>query len=263
MKSHDRIYSLAQIYDIAFDFKNIPEECRFLRSVFESFSGRRPQSFIDLAAGPALHAVEMARAGLSSAALDLSQEMVDYGLEKACEHDVSVDYRAGDFASFTWDRQFDLAGTFMDSTSYLLSNDAVVSHLRSVAQILVSDGIYILEMSHPRDVFSVGKSTQSSWESERGETRVSITWGGPDDPFDPITQVTQTTVDLKFSTRLIKQFTETASQRCFAVNELDALVRLEGSFEWITTFGAMDQSTPFNNEKRAWRMVPVLRKRRK
>ena len=83
MKSHDQFYSLAQIYDIAFDFKDIPSECLYLRSAFRSYTGRAPTSFLDLAAGPALHAIEMAKAGLKAGATDLSPAMVQYGLEKS------------------------------------------------------------------------------------------------------------------------------------------------------------------------------------
>ena len=41
------------------------------------------EALLELAAGPANHAIELARRGLSAGALDLEPAMVRYGLEKA------------------------------------------------------------------------------------------------------------------------------------------------------------------------------------
>lgn len=261
MKNHDLFYSFAEIYDIAFDFKDIPAECDFLESVFVAETGRVAKSFIDLGAGPALHALEMASRGLDAAALDLSQEMVDYGLAKAKTRELKIDYRKGNMASFTWGRKFDLAGLFMDSSSYLLDNDSVLSHLRSVASILESQGLYILEMSHPRDVFSIGQSSLTKWEVEKNGIWTSVTWGQKGDVFDPITQITDTTVKLKFRVGgAEKELVETAPQRSFTCNEFKALVAAEGSFKIVAMYGAMKHTVPFSNEKAAWRMIPILKK---
>ncbi|MCM2281202.1 MAG: class I SAM-dependent methyltransferase [Bdellovibrionaceae bacterium] len=260
--NHDRFYSFSEVYDVAFDFKDVPAECAFLRATYEGITGRRPQSFIDIAAGPGLHAIEMARVGLDSAALDLSQDMVEYGINKAQRAGVTVDYRQGNMANFDWDRTFDLAGIFMDSLCYLVDNAVVISHLRSVAQILNVGGLYVLEMSHPRDVFSVGQSTATTWEVERNGLWTSVTWGDNADEFDPISQITNTTVQVRFRANGEEQrLTEKARARCFTYNELQALVLAEGSFEIVAMYGAMKSDVPFSNDKAAWRMIPVLRRR--
>ncbi len=262
MKNHDHFYSYAEAYDVAFDFKDIRSECDFLRSIFEANTARRPNSFIDLAAGPALHAIEMARSGLQATALDLSQHMVDYGTAKAKKTGVEIEYQKGDLADFKLDRKFDLAGIFMDSLCYLYDNDSVLSHLRSVAQVLNPQGIYVLEMSHPRDVFSIGKSTTNAWEVEKGGLWTSVVWGDKDDAFDPITQITETTVTLNFRANGKEQeLIEKAPARCFTCNEFKALVTAEGSFEIVAIYGAMNIDVPFSNDKTSWRMIPVLRKR--
>lgn len=51
----------------------------------------------------------------------------------------------------------DVAAIFMASTGYLLKNEDMISDLRSVADNLNSQGIYILEMTHPRDVDTLFK----------------------------------------------------------------------------------------------------------
>ena len=262
MKSHDQFYSLAQIYDIAFDFKDIPSECLYLRSAFRSYTGRAPTSFLDLAAGPALHAIEMAKAGLKAGATDLSPAMVQYGLEKSLRAGVTITYDVSNITSFVTKDVYDFAGIFMDSTSYLLTNEDFCSHLSSVARALSSDGLYVLEMAHPRDVFSVGSSTTSSWEVERDGIWTSVAWSDPNDYFDPVTQISETTVALKYRIEGVeKEIVETAPQRCFTANEIKALVKAEGSFEIIDIIGSLKQGIPFSNDKSAWRMIPFLKKR--
>jgi hypothetical protein len=86
----------------------------------------------------------------------------------------------------------------MDSTSYLLTNKDVITHLRSVANILNTHGFYILEMNHPKSVFEISKSTVNDWEMERNGVQVKIQWGAETDKFDPITQQTEVSVRLEY-----------------------------------------------------------------
>lgn len=262
MKNHNKFYSYAHAYDIAFDFKNIKDECEFLVSLYEKINSCKPESFLDLAAGPALHAIEMAKRRISSSAIDSSNEMVKYGISKAIAKGVLIEYTQSDIREFYLNKKFDLAGIFMDSTSYLLTNEDFIKHLRSVAYHMNSNGLYILEMSHPRDVFSIGTSTVNSWETERDGLKIFFEWGQKDDLFDPINQITNTTVNMKIVSENSEfQVIESAPQRCFTFNELKALILAEGSFELIDVLGAMDFNIPFSNDKASWRMIPILRKK--
>lgn len=262
MKNHFQFYSYAEAYDIAFDFKDIKAECEFLRSVFEFYNKKPPKSFLDLGAGPALHAIEMAKCGVASTAIDLSKDMVEYGLQKANKSGVKIKYYVHDMSSFELNQKFDMVGIFMDSTSYLLTNESFTKHLRSVSGVLNTKGIYILEMSHPRDVFSAGTSTTNSWEVERDGVWVSVEWGNNEDFFDPISQITETSVRLKIRKNGKEdEINDTAPQRCFTVNEFKALVQAEGSFEILDFYGDLKANIAFSNEKKSWRMIPVLRKK--
>lgn len=200
MNNHVDFYSKAKFYDIAFSSKNVSEENQTILDVFRRHNNRDAKSFLDIGAGPASNAIEMAQRGLRSFALDYSPDMVAYGVEKAKEKSVSVTYLQGDMRSFELPEPEDLAAIFMDSTSYLLTNEDVISHLRSVASVLNKDGLYLLEMSHPRDVFSVGKSSSTDWTEKQDGIEVSVQWGAEGDPFDPIKQTTTVTAKLKFKT---------------------------------------------------------------
>ncbi len=90
--------------------------------------------------------------------------------------------------SYHSEKKYDMATLLMDSTSYLLTNEQFVEHLKSVAGILHLHGLYILEMSHPNSIFKIAESTTTEWEMEKDGVKVKIQWGGKDDKFDTITQ---------------------------------------------------------------------------
>ena len=261
MKNHDIFYKSALYYDIAFDFKDIPGECDFITQIYQRHNKKKPQSFLECAAGPALHTIEFARRGLRAHAIDLSQHMVRYGRKKAQQQGVKIDYQQFDMTNFALAQPVDTAAILMDSTSYLLTNEAVLRHLDCMAKALTPRGIYLLEMSHPRDVFNVGKSAGTDWERQRDGIKVRTIWGKLDDPFDPTTQITTVSVRLDYEDKgEIGSITDKAPQRSFSANELDALVRACGKFKIVEIFGAMELSVPFNNKPTAWRMIPILQK---
>ena len=76
---HERIYAAARYYDIAFAYRDFAEECEFLTRAATPHLGRMPESVLELAAGPANHAIELARRGLAATALDREPAMVQYG----------------------------------------------------------------------------------------------------------------------------------------------------------------------------------------
>ena len=263
MKSnHIDFYSKAKYYDIAFSFKNVSEENQTILDVFRRHNGREATSFLDIGAGPASNAIEMAKRGIRSFALDYSPEMVAYGIEMAKAAGVSICYLQGDMRNFELPEPVDLAAIFMDSTSYLITNEDVINHLQAVARTLKKDGLYLLEMSHPRDVFSVGKSASTEWTEKQDDTEVAIKWGTEGDVFDPIQQTTMVTATLKFKTPDEQgEIVDRSEQRCFTFNEIDALVKASGCFEMIEVIGSLKPNVAFSNDKSCWRMVPVLRKK--
>jgi len=261
-KFHEDFYSFAKYYDIAFDFKNIPKECDFLNAVFEKQQGRKPQSFIEFGSGPALHCLEMAKTLSDVTAVDLSQEMTEYAALKAATAKVHIQCECADMIYYQSEKRYDLATLLMDSCSYLLTNDQVLSHLRSVAQILNPQGLYVLEMSHPKSVFEMASATVNEWEMEKDGVKVKMKWGSPEDKMDPITQITNVSVCLEYEDGERKGISkDRAPQRCFTATEFAALVEASQVFEIVDWYGAMNLKTPFSNKESSWRMVPVLRKK--
>jgi hypothetical protein len=200
--------------------------------------------------------------GLDVSALDYSEQMVAYGQSEAHRRSVPLQYLQGDMRDFSLPAPVDMAAMFMASTGYLLSNESMIEHLHAVARNLSQGGLYVVEMSHPRDIFGVGSSTSQEWEEVRDDCKVKVTWGSPNDVFDPITQIRLVTAHLAYNTPSdAGEIVNQSPQREFSFQEMHALVKLSGVFDWVNTLGAWDVTIPLSNEPRSWRMIPVLRKR--
>jgi SAM-dependent methyltransferase len=259
---HRQVYSEARCYDVAFGFRDIVAECDTLAALAMRLGGGPVSSVLELAAGPARHAREFARRGAAATALDALPSMCDYAAEQARLQCLSLRVVSGDMCDFELSETFDLALLLMDSISYVLDNDAAIRHLACVAKQLRVGGLYVLEMSHPRDVFGVGSSTRSQWTSELDGWRVDMRWGAEGDAFDPVTQIDEVTVSMDWSgPEGGGQLVEVARQRRFTANEIHALVRADGHFEIVERLGSLAPVVPFSNEPLAWRMVLILRKR--
>ena len=259
--NHQRLYHHARCYDVAFGFRDVPAECDALAAMALRHGTGRVGSVLELAAGPARHAREFARRGAAASALDASASMCDYAAARAQADGVALATVCADMADFHLPRRFDLALLLMDSASYLLDNDAVLRHLAAVAAHLVPGGVYVLEMSHPRDAFG-SASTNSQWVSEADGLRVSMRWGAEGDAFDPISQIDEVTATMDWTgPQGSGQIVERARQRRFTATEFDALVRASGCFDIVAWAGAVAPPVPFDNARAAWRMVPVLRRR--
>jgi SAM-dependent methyltransferase len=259
--SHHKVYGKAELYDIAFGFRDVPAECDALLEIASRPTGRPARSFLELAAGPAAHAREMASRGLRSVAVDLSPEMVQLGRRLASEALVEFQYLEADMTAFDVDEPVDMAAILMDSLGVLLDNDAVLTHLRCVADALVPGGIYVLELGHPRDAFGVGSSTDNDWVMERDGTTVRMTWGREGDPFDPIRQIDEVTVTVRWQgPEGDGELTEVAAEHRIVPNQLRALVAASGRFEIMAELGALNADLPLSNDTESWRFVPVLRR---
>jgi SAM-dependent methyltransferase len=259
---HQQLYQQARCYDVAFSFRDVAAECDTLAALVGRHRGAAVASVLELAAGPGRHAREFARRGAAATALDAVPAMCDYALQRAAEDGVALQTLVADMVDFRLPQPVDLALLLMDSASYLLDNDATLRHLRCVAAALAEGGLYVLEMVHPRDVFGIGTpSTKSNWTRELDGLRVETSWGADDDAFDPVTQTELVTATLTWSgPDGSGQLVERARQRRCTANEFDALVRASGCFEIVEWLGSLAPPVPFDNQKAAWRMVPVLRR---
>src|SRR5262249_42520598 len=166
------LYSDVRAYDIAFADRDFVGDCDFLEYCLTEFgsvgartSGRlalpprtqpppaHPLSFLELAAGPARHAREIARRGWRSFMLDLSPDMLNYAQARAKGEGLEIEAICADMTDFDLEEPVALAATLLESLAHLTTNEQVICHLRAVSRNLLPGGIFVIQMAHPQFIW--------------------------------------------------------------------------------------------------------------
>ena len=258
------IYDEPEFYEAACAYRDVPTEVdallRWAARYREPDSGP-PCSVLELAAGPAEHARELACRGLEATALDLSAAMCARAGDLAGAAGASLTVVQADMRDFSIPRQFDLAITMLNSLCHLLTLDDLLGHLACVARHLPQGGLYIAELAHPADFFSAERRTSSEWSSEVNGGTVSVRWGGGKDEIDPVTQVTREHVSVTYRRRggSVRTVTDVVPNRFWTATELTAALRLAGGFAVAASYGDFEADSPVDAAD-AWRMILVLRR---
>ena len=257
-----KTYSLPEIYDIAFGFRDVPAEVDFLCETTQKHLGRRMESAMELACGPAYHTREMARRNLIAHGLDLEPAMVTYTRQLAAQELLAAEIYQGDMRTFTGARTYDLVYILMASFAQLETNQDILDNLNCAAELLSDGGIYIICTAHPRDFYGdEKKSAETHWTMTRGDSTVETSWGGENQQFDPLTEVDDIVVSFTVTTPegTIRHDFPDRYRRC-SMMTFQALVQLSGRFRIVEMYGALDSTLKLSNDPRCWRFVPVLKK---
>lgn len=267
------IYDEPELYQLACSYRDVKAEAGVLLALTSRHArGGAAGSVLELAAGPAEHARELARRGLRATALDLSPAMSRFSAEQAAAagldlHVVTADMR--DFRISGEDgatAKFDLVITMLNSLCHLYTLDDLLPHLGAVAGHVRPGGLYIVELAHPADYFGREPRTSSEWTLDAGGTHADVRWGGRSDRIDPVTQVTDEhmTITATSPEGLVRTVSDVVPNRFWTYTEFTAAVRLaavlggEGSgFTLAATYGDFDETTPLDAPT-AWRMIIVL-----
>jgi SAM-dependent methyltransferase len=258
------IYDEPEFYEAACAYRDVPAEVNALLRWSEKHrvaTAGPLRTVLELAAGPAEHARELARRGLDATTLDLSPAMCARAGDLAAAAGLGLTVVQADMRDFSLPGRFDLAVTMLNSLCHLLTLDDMVQHLASVARHLVPGGVYIAELAHPADYLSAERRTSSEWSSDVPDGTVSVRWGGGKDEIDPITQVTREHVSVTYRKRggAVRTVTDVVPNRFWSATEMAAALRLAGGLVLAASYGDFDTDSPVDAPD-AWRMILVLRR---
>lgn len=256
MNTHAAVYGAPGLYDLAFGYRDYAGECDFLRRAHDMFCGQPPRSFLELAAGPARHALEMAAAGLRTAALDLSPEMAAYAAAKAGERGLTLPYLVADMTSFAHPDTFDLVANMLCSATYLLTDDAFAAHLDRVHAVLADGGLYVMELVDPSD----RKKAKSTWTARDAAGELDVRWLGEETADARIIRARVRFEYRPFNGSPPTLVEDEALQRLYSCADVERLIARRGHFEIAGLFGAVDEGVPLDDDA-AWRDLVVLKKR--
>ena len=279
------IYDEPELYELACAYRDIPAEVTALQAWFAAHfaggSGAGVGSVLELAAGPAEHARELAKRGVRAAALDWSAAMCGYAAGQAKAAGVALDVIEADMRDFRVAGPdgarvtFDAAVTMLNSACHLFTLDDLVRHLTAVRAHLVPGGLYVVELAHPADFFAADPRTSSEWTIDADGVHADVRWGGRGDRIDPLTQVTNEHMTITATAKdgTIRTVSDVVPNRFWTLTEFTAAVALAnaragrdtgtgagapGGFELVASYGDFDETTALESPT-AWRMILILR----
>lgn len=259
MAEFNQVYARAAYYDIAFR-RDITHEVEFIAEEYRRLNGRALSSLLEIACGPGYHVRDFVRRGVRAIGLDLRPEMIEFARAQAEAEGVAAEWIAADMRGFALDAPVDAIITMYDSIDCLASADDLVDHFRTVAKNLTPGGIYLFEVTHPRDC-SIWNYGSHAYRGERDGTKVEILWAVNNPAPDPFTQIAEVQTILRVTENgKTTDYPDTARERFTLPQEFMALIRLAGGLDVVDCYGDFIQGLKMDNSPASRRMIFVLRK---
>ncbi len=257
--NHEELYRHARVYDVAFGYRDFAAEMAFLRACHARFGTGPTDSFLEVAAGPGVHAIVAAQAGMRAIALDLAPSMMALCERKAEAAGVEVTAIVADMREFSIPEPVALAFNPITSISYLRTVDALREHMRSIARALRPGGVYVVENNHPKDFFTDIHFVPSIWSMTEGDLTVKTTWLAECPPkMDTAAQLYEAVARYEIEdARGVSQVQDRAWLRMTLPGELKLAAQLAG-LEQRAILGDLDVNATFDDK--GWRAVSVFTK---
>jgi SAM-dependent methyltransferase len=252
-------YGAPLYYHIAFEL-NRKTETDFLEACFRKYArpaGRPVRTVVDLACGTGHHSLRLARRGYRMTALDLSAASIAFLRTEAARAGLPIRAAVGDMTDFVLPRPVEAAICMQDSQGHLLTNEALVAHLRAVRRNLRPGGVFVFDRLVPN-----GWATpHARWvwtKRRRGITvrtsfRTLLNWDLARQTCEEVMRFEVTTPGGR---RVLSQRHTT---RVVFPQELRALVEVAGGFELCGWFANFDLRRPLERAATALVMITVLR----
>lgn len=235
------VYDDPAAYEAAYNFRDFAAECDFLCEATLRTTGRPPRSAAELGAGPACHARELARRGVTSYAVDDHPAMLAY-LATVAPEVVAV---PGDLRRFTLPQPVDLVFCPLATFAYLLTDDDWDAALTAARDALVDRGTLVLEFvpadSTPREVFH--------WQGRGPGLTVDVTAGPTTHESD---EVYAWPLELRVTRgATTRHLVSTQRQRCLSAATLESALRRSRQFGAVQLYGDWSLA-------RRWRGEPTI-----
>lgn len=256
------IYNYPEIYDIAFNYRDIFQECDFIEKKINLFLRTENLSILDIACGTASHVVELLTRGYDVDGFDISSKMIDYAKTKIENKGFSSNLWIDNMASFKTEKKYGVAINILTGFNYLLTNNHVLSHLKSISEALEHGGVYIIELNHPREFIVNKPSKTNAWLESDGKVEVEIDWDNGRSSVDIITHQITSSPIIKVkegSNSFVINMKD--KYRIFLYQEMLLLIAQSEVFETIGTYGSFRLENEFNDSKDSWRMIFALRRK--
>ena len=255
------VYRYPHYYAIGYRW-NTEAECDFIKACFTTYGPAHAKRLLDIGCGAGRHMIGLSKLGYDVTGIDVHPEMVAYVEAEAKRAKLPMRASVDDLRHLTITGTYDAAWCFMDTFRFLLTNEEIVAHLRTVADLLAPGGLYLTDFWVPRQWDQIGNEIHQ-WEQTEGDTTVRVFYLQHPDSADPISQTFED--ELVFEVHEAGQTTEIRGgrtrTRLLLPQEFRLLVELSGVFDLLGLYGDFDFAKPFDQQSLSWRMISVLKKR--
>jgi SAM-dependent methyltransferase len=169
---HTPWYDLPQFYELSVADET-PGEVQLVQQAIQRYATGRVRTILEPACGTGRLAIALAKDKFRVTASDLNPTMLSYARQQAELAQVRVSWQQADMTQIKLSTPVDLAVCLLDSFRHLLSEDAALQHLQSMATAVRPGGLYLLGL-HLLPLDASLECTER-WTNQSGRTRVTTT----------------------------------------------------------------------------------------
>jgi SAM-dependent methyltransferase len=252
----NEVYENPKYYEIAFSYRNIPDEVDVLERVIKQFSQIPVSTVLDLACGPAPYVEELVRREYHYIGLDRSPAMLEYAQTKAKAINTSARFQLADMTNFELVEVVDFVFVLLGSLQ-ARNTPQIVSHFDSVSRVLKPGGLYFLDWCI---AFSLNDSKVDSWEMIQDQIKVKATFQTK--LIDPVEQVYQESLSLEVEDQdTRKVLREVDLQRWIYPQEFLLFIAARNDFEFVGWWNNWDLLQPLPTTRQINRPITLLIRR--
>ncbi len=259
MAEHNNLYGYVAYYDLVFE-RDVSREVDFILAAYRYHAGGEPEGSLEVACGPGYHTRALARRGLQAVGLDLNPAMIALAQHKGAAEGANVTWIEADMRHIQLTEPVDVAFCIFDGVDALLTNEDLLRHLRAVAANLTDRGLYIIDLSHPREC-SFWHYTPYYYSGQRDGVSVEIQWATNNPRYDLVTSVAYVELEMRVNDHGQQVVVhDSARERLLLPQEICLLAELSGVWRVVGWHGDFDLSQPLDESPASRRMITILQK---
>jgi SAM-dependent methyltransferase len=250
-----------ELHELTYSYRDYEEEVTFIELCLQQFGTSQNSRVLDIGCGTGEHMRQFILRGYECDGFDFDPEMIEFAKKKFKRQGIRADISAGDMRKFDTERKYGLAINMLASANFILTNDVMISHLRSIAHALDPGAIAVLEMFHPREYGFPADNPINTWEIYGDDFYLECILHFAQEPLNSVTQTQKSTKRVTITRNdKTEEHLLHRTQRVYLFQEFKALVHNAGGLEMVACFGTFNTDRPLDDSKRSWRMISILRR---
>jgi SAM-dependent methyltransferase len=259
MAEHNNLYQNVVYYDLIFE-RDVSREVDFILAAYRHYAGTEPQATLEVACGPGYHTRALARRGVRAIGLDLNGTMIALARSKDETEGVEATWIAADMRHIQLDEPVNVAFCMFDGLDALLSNADLVQHLRAIGASLTVGGLYLVDLTHPREC-SFWHYTPFYYAGQRDGVSAEIQWATNNPHYDLVTSVAHVELEMRVNDHGHKWVVQdSAKERLLLPQEIYLLAELSGALQVVGWYGDFDLGQPLDDSPLSRWMIIILQK---